>query len=204
MYVHHALNFHNSKTLLDTAQVLIKSAVGQVVKLRSLVDPGSDDCLISRTEVELLQLPLQKCNTNVKAIGETTVGKSNHLISCNVTSIHNPNATLSIDAVVMSQNHLSKTHPPSILHTASWPHLKNLQLADPEYFRPSHIDLILGVDTYSELFFPDIRKGFVLLGKLGNVPVASSSIPLGINSDDQLRKFWELEEVADIKRLTKE
>lgn len=222
--VHHAVNFHNSSTLLGTAQVFIRSSFGQLFKFRALVDPGSDHCIISRSAANLLQLPLQKCRTHIKGVGDTVVGESSHMINCIIESIHDPESTLIIDAIIMSSKHLSSSSPPSSLQTENWQHLKNIVLADPIYAHTGKIDLILGADTYSELFLSDIRKGpngtpaaqktilgYVLFGKLLDKHTSQSAVIHQVNCNfteislcDQLRKFWELEEVEDTKTVCKE
>lgn len=113
---------------------------------------------------------------------------------------------------------------PSKLITVSnnWTHLNNLQLADPTYYKPEKIDLILGADVYDELIIPEIRRGpvgapiaqnttlgWIIIGKIVNPsksPPPSREVYTHfseITEDDQLRKFWELEECTDERKPTK-
>lgn len=104
------VNFHNSSTLLGIAQVFIQSSYGHTFKFRALVDPGSGHCIMSRSAADLLQLPLHKCKSHIKGVGDILIGKSNHLISCVLQSIHDPKSTINIDDVIMSSKHLSAQH----------------------------------------------------------------------------------------------
>lgn len=118
--------------------------------------------------------------------------------------------------------HLTDAKPPAILQSTSWPLLQDLQLADPRYDKADKIDLILGADKFYDLYLADIQKGprespsaqhtilgYILIGK---VEPSSTAAPQqrqvtccfnGISVCEQVRKFWELEEVPDIKRFTK-
>lgn len=222
IFAHHAAEFQSSRTLLATAQLIITSSAGQDFKFRALIDPGSEACFISRTAVNLLRLPFQKINTHIKGMGGVTIGNYKHLLSCAIKSIHNPEATFEIDAVIMPQ--LTESHPPEFLQQISpWVHLQNLPLADPAYYNNDTIDVVLGADTFQDLFLPDIRKGprgspaaqqtvlgYILIGKLNrphNAPHASREIKVCFNQVaicEQLQKFWEMEEVPDIKKPSKE
>lgn len=218
---HHTSNFSSTKTLLATAQVLIASSYGRIFKFRALIDPGSEASLISRAAANLLQLPFQQINAHIKAMAGASVGISNQLISCVIKSIHNPNMSIAIEAIVMP--HLTKSRPPTCLQESSWEHLKDLQLADPMFCKSDKIDIVLGADTFYDLFLPDIRKGprgspsaqqtilgFILIGQVSEAASKESSLaPRQVVSYynqlsicDQLQKFWTLEEVADQKSLT--
>lgn len=225
VHINHASNFHNSKTLLGTAQVLITSSTGQDFKFRALIDPGSDSCLMSHAAASLLKLPLQKYSTHIKGLAGTSVAKSSKIISCTIRSIHDKKSFLTIDAVIMP--HLTTTHPPSILRSTTWEHLKHIPLADPTFYNSEKIDLILGADTYYYLFLPDIRKGppgsptaqqtllgYVLLGQILNIPNQQENLSQESREItscfseatvcEHLRKFWELEEIVDEHKPTKE
>lgn len=220
---HHTSSFNSTKTLLATAQVLITSSYGKVFKFRALIDPGSEASLISRAAANLLQLPFQQINAHIKAMAGASVGKSHHLISCTINSIHNSNVSIAIDAIVMA--HLTNARPPTCLKESSWEHLNNLQLADPMFCKPDKIDVVLGADTFYDLFLPDIRKGprgspsaqqtilgFILIGQVSEAASNNSSLAprhiVSYHSEisicEQLQKFWTLEEVVDQKSLSAE
>jgi hypothetical protein len=61
--------------------------------------------------------------------------------------------------------------PSSVVDINRWKHIKNLNLADPEFNRPHHIDMLLGGDVYATL----LRPG-VLLGTNSGEPTAINTI----------------------------
>ena len=96
-----------------------------------------------------------------------------------------------------------------VLFDPSWNHLEDIPLADPDFGRPSRIDLLLGVDVFVEIlrqgrrFGPpgspsafDTEFGWVLAGRL-NPPGpnhAASHHASFVAGDDLLHRFWEIEE----------
>ncbi|XP_037960034.1 uncharacterized protein LOC119689302 [Teleopsis dalmanni] len=63
-----------------------------------------------------------------------------------------------------------------------WSHIDGLQLADPWYAEPKEIQLLIGSDVLPEVFKEGLIKG---------------------NSDEYLKRFWELEEIpnADLRTV---
>lgn len=95
-------------------------------------------------------------------------------------------------------------------------HLKNIQLADPQFYIPGKIDLILGADYFFSLLLPgqvtcsqnqliaqNSTFGFLVSGRLPDSHVNSKSLSnlhiYDINIDNELKRFWEIEEVFNSK-----
>ena len=92
----------------------------------------------------------------------------------------------------------------------TWNHIDNLSLADPDFGRPGKIDLLLGVDVFTEALLHGQRVGvpgspiafetvfgWVLAGPTSNhtpESIVASHHTLVITSDDFLQRFWEIEE----------
>ena len=92
----------------------------------------------------------------------------------------------------------------------NWDHLADLTLADPDFGRPGRIDLLLGVEVFSEVVHQGRRHGtpgspsafetdfgWVLAGEAS--PAATPSPLLAHHTtvdtgDELLRKFWEIEQ----------
>lgn len=96
-------------------------------------------------------------------------------------------------------------------YNTNWHHLDRVPLADPEFGVPSRIDILLGVDVFTQVMLSGRRNGpygspvamETLLGWVlcGNVSLhhphqqSIASYHTMIESgDDILRKFWEFEE----------
>lgn len=221
VYTHHCINQSPIQTLLATVQVDITSPFGQVFRFRALVDPGSQASLMTRSAANLLQLKMTKCNTIVRGLGGTNAGSSNHIVECKVSSIYDKNQHIFIKAIIMPK--LTDVLPSTNVKVSpNWNHLQGLNLADPIFYKPERIDLVIGADVYDELMIPEIRRGpvgspiaqnttlgWILIGKIFNTdnqPIPTREI-FSYHSEsiicDQLRKFWELEEVGDVKKPSK-
>ncbi|KAL7724121.1 hypothetical protein ACLKA6_008555 [Drosophila palustris] len=79
------------------------------------------------------------------------------------------------------------------------PHLKNLCLADPNYFVPQGIDILLGSDIYDELMLSEAHRGqsgapFAQNTTLGYTVSEISRNEASNELDDLLQRFWELEQ----------
>ncbi|UYV63732.1 hypothetical protein LAZ67_2005453 [Cordylochernes scorpioides] len=99
------------------------------------------------------------------------------------------------------------------LKDPNWPTLKNLKLADPEFYIQAPIDMILGADIYTELMLNgpislgeglpmaiNTRLGWVLLGKLMRTSESNTEVcNLSLQSEPELefvmKRFWETESV---------
>lgn len=103
-----------------------------------------------------------------------------------------------------------------------WSHLSNLKLADPEYYRPGSIDIILGADVFGRIIQDGIIKrppedspiaqkttlGWILSEPtkinetLSDVHGCCSSFHVLREEDlyNLLRQFWTLEEFYSRKK----
>lgn len=98
--------------------------------------------------------------------------------------------------------------------STDWKHLHDLQLADPKFFEPGKIDLLLGVQEMAELMLPGVIKGnqntpmaqqtkigWVLSGACGlkSNPEIQCHLATVATEEQQLtellKAFWTLEEV---------
>ena len=91
---------------------------------------------------------------------------------------------------------------------SGWNHLSGLQLADPDFGRPVRIDILLGIDIFTEVlghgrrFGPpgspsafETSFGWVLAGNTRIVPSVHVTTHVSLASvDDMICKFWEIEE----------
>lgn len=224
IHTHVALKNERS-TLLATALVSVQSKHGDPIVLRALLDQGSEVTFITRTAASLLNLQLRKSSAIIKGIGASAAGKSNHMVRLSISSIYNHKSRFLVDAIIMPK--LTAMMPTKLVQ-AQWPHIENLQLADPKYYETSKVDILLGADIYDELILEGVKKGpkgtpiaqltalgWILSGKLyasshqtnsteastRNVSNYHTSIE-NTNICEQLEKFWKLEEVNVARKLT--
>lgn len=134
-----------------------------------------------------------------------------------VNDRHGFGFTLKVQAMIISRVTGSLANM-SVCDKNRWSHNTNLVLADPEYMEPHSVDFLLGSDVYGTLLRPGIRErdglttaqntafGWILSG---NVPMQNKEERIvhkvllnHATIDDQLAKFWEIEETSSIRRLT--
>ena len=113
--------------------------------------------------------------------------------------------------------------PPVVGGISNFEYLRGLQLADPMYLEPSHIDILLGVSVYAQIIENQIVKGQSIqpialsskLGWLSTGNLSSSPSEIGLdsislhcsNSCDHEAKllelvqdFWRVEEISSIEK----
>ncbi|XP_076298609.1 uncharacterized protein LOC143217848 [Lasioglossum baleicum] len=197
--------------ILATPLVKVLSNDGSSITARVLLDQGSEVSFVRESICQQLHLPRQHACLPIYGIGAghnvTTRGVSTFVIS----SMTEP-FTCKINAFILPT---LKHYTPTVatLH-AIWSHIQGLTLADPSYLESQPIDIVIGVDVYSCIIRPDIRRGadktpVAQLTKLGWVisgPAASgcshsasvgvSSFQCGVDRElyELVQRFWVQEE----------
>ncbi|UYV67050.1 hypothetical protein LAZ67_4003762, partial [Cordylochernes scorpioides] len=169
-------NCNDSHVLLATAGIKIKNELGKLCTCRALLDSGSQVTMITKGCCERLGLVQRKSDRMIIGVGNTPVQHSSSTVSVTFCPLNN-SEEFSVEAVVTGV--LTSEIPNFRLKDPNWPTLKNLKLADPEFYIQAPIDMILGADIYTELMLNgpislgeglpmaiNTRLGWVLLGKL--------------------------------------
>ena len=199
-----------STSLLMTCQLLVFSHDGTSIKARALLDPGSSASFISDRLSKSLCLRRHPTLTRISGIaGLSPAGSMHPLVNFSVSSSSRPEKKFSISAIVIPR--VTRNLPISSVHFhSSWKHLDGLQLADPTFGNPSAVDLLLGVDVFTNTLLNGRRSGppgspTALQTEFGWVLAGDTDTPSTINvtshhvslltGDELLRQFWEIEEV---------
>jgi hypothetical protein len=215
-------NTRVKRAILSTAIVIIKDKNGQPQRIRCLIDPGSEANFI--TKGVLRQLDIQESTTNIEISG----------LNQNSTAILTSKATINIESPTnhtfsyITDMYVIDTITDSIPSARlcnNWLHINNLQLSDPDYWKPGPVDNLLGVETYAQILEDKIIKGLpgspiAIKTSLGWILLGSDAKPktmqsiqrvyltnLNENTTDlnaALLKFWEVEEVKIASKFTKE
>ncbi|XP_025262627.1 uncharacterized protein LOC112637358 [Camponotus floridanus] len=141
--------------LLATARVTIKDHVGRPHDIRALIDQGSEVSLVSEALAQRLRLPRIRSSMTIAGIGGAsgaTRGRLSLALSSAITG-----ATLPVQAYVLP--HLSSYQGPIVRASVTWPHIRGLSLADPQYLDRDSIEILLGADVYSAILQDGLRKG---------------------------------------------
>ncbi|KAH9630868.1 hypothetical protein HF086_014609 [Spodoptera exigua] len=143
--------------LLSTALVRVTDADGNHHSARVLLDSGSTTNFISEDFVRKLHIPTYITNTKVTGI-------NSHFSSCSqgcsvsLQSIDDNEYELNIDCFVLPK--VSTSVPHTYVDTSNIRIPSNVRLADPTYYIPSSIDILVG----AEVFWGIIGTGRIALG----------------------------------------
>ncbi|XP_076660392.1 uncharacterized protein LOC143363737 [Halictus rubicundus] len=205
------------QVLLATAWVELRSPSGRSEKIRALLDQGSVISIIAENLTQRLRLPRSRVSVSITGIGNNAVACRSSttftVASCKTDSVY------SMSAYVLRS--LSNYLPHQVSTGVRLSHIRDLELADDNPFDSAPIELIIGADQYGLLLLEGLRKGPVneptaqntTLGWIlsGPVPSFASNAPTSVasfhcnvsgNLDAELRRFWEVEELPFVTRLS--
>ncbi len=129
-----------------------------------------------------------------------------------VTPLWPSERTFDIEAVVLPKvTSALPSHPVTL--DSSWHHLSGLKLADPDFGSPGNVDILPGVDVFSNSLLHGRRFGspgspiametcfgWVLCGAVDSSLQPPSQFVSNhasvLSTDDLLRKFWEVERIV--------
>ena len=135
--------------LLQTAEVLLKGPEGQEIRARALIDSAAGLSLITHRVAKLLELPMHPSRTALTTLQDSNALGSEHLTEVTISPIHQQLDIHCRPAVLKTVISNTPTRP--FAPVESFPHLWGLQLADPTYHIPGHIDILLGSDVWLKL-----------------------------------------------------
>lgn len=198
----------NSHVLLSTAMVNVRAKNGsKSVKVRCLLDNCAQGSFISEEIVQLLKLKKTKVNASATAISGAKLQKIKHTVDFEFSSLDKKFAYTTSAMVVKSVSAIRST--PKIAKQ-KWPHLEDIELADPNYQKAGCIDLLLSAEIYAMIVLTGVRKGEIgtpvaVATELGwtiigptNKPKSQEIITAHITVDEidaNLKRFWDLEEM---------
>lgn len=199
----------SNNVLLATACVLLTGRNGDTHYARALLDSGSQANFITEEFQMLLNIPKVVLKNHITTgIGNLS---SSLKASCYVSfkSVQS-NFKSQIKCYVMED--ITGQLPSCPLNLSEFDIPSNVQLADPQFYHPKKVDLLLGAEIFwriiksdfinlnlGGLILRDTELGWVVSGPLSknnfcNVQVHVSTL----NSlQDQLQKFWNIEESID-------
>lgn len=217
--VNHALSAYNQQILLSTANIKVQDKFGNFHSCRALLDSGSQSNFITQDLCNLLGLKHTKINLTVTGINHATSNLT-HKIDLNLKSIYD-NYKSSISCIVTPQ--ITGNIPSASFSASTLDIPKNIKLADNAFNISNKIDVLIGAQLFFDLIcigqvklsnrkvtLQKTRLGWVLGGPLA-FPVENKietfcnlSVNDNLDVQNQLAKFWELEECPNIKVLSRE
>ncbi|XP_063635213.1 uncharacterized protein LOC134805966 [Cydia splendana] len=210
---------------LSTAIIEVENPVDhQKLKIRAFLDNGSESSFITESLKARLSLkPRSLESLNVIGMGDTP---SKHTIkgTCDVqlNSIKNKFSAI-LSCYVMDE--LTGRIPKAPVDITSFNLPQNIELADPMFYQPGPIDVVIGADMFWDILGheeislgpnnPKLRSskfGWIVCGRI-NSAVSSKKIlcnhaivssTQNENIENLVSKFWDLEEVPKKQILSKQ
>ncbi|XP_051168418.1 uncharacterized protein LOC127286147 [Leptopilina boulardi] len=160
-----------------------------------------------------LNLPVTPVKVSISSLGNKSVEAAHGRVVLELIPL-NCSLPIKLNALVLRK--FGIIAPTRKVPLQTWPHIQNLNLADPAFTEPRPIDIILGADVYGTLLLDGIRKGHqsapvALRTVFGWVVTGSAEVPnkftqsntiltLNTHHDDNLnellKRFWEQEDIS--------
>ncbi|XP_065370916.1 uncharacterized protein LOC135963067 [Calliphora vicina] len=206
----------NSTVLLGTALVDIYSD-NLKYTVRALIDSASEATFISKRLQSKLLLKTRSSQTEVHGLNGALTATSTQLCYIRIGSPIDHMFETSTDAFVVKK--LTGELPYYPLSALKDHEFSDLRRADAHIHKCSEIELLLGGDIYPKILRNGLRWdstqslvaqqtvfGWIITGKIAtqNNIRSVSSFYNEIALNNQLQKFWELEEVPKKPRLSEE
>lgn len=193
--------------LLSTALAKIRSSTGEWITCRLIVDPGSQINFITNSLADRLGLRRKRCQVPVCGVGEAMLPVAQVEVQSVLTPLFSSKPNYEISAMVTSR--IVSSSPSAPISENIYNHFSSLALADPGFHKPGRVDLLLGADLYAEILSnpPALIKGhpsailtslgWILFGKVEATThsIIATSLFTSTLLHNELRKFWETEEV---------
>ena len=195
----------SEEVFLQTAIVSV-NVHRETILLRALLDSASENNLITESAVQRLQLKNKISNTKVFGLSGTV--QDNKGRSDLVISSRNRSSTVNISASILTK--MTGNLPSRFIDTSQWETVKELELADPDFNKPSSIDLLIGASHYEDILIGNNRLkelncgityrlsiGWAVIGREQTDKTYTNDLQtIFVSSEaDNLQRFWEIEKV---------
>lgn len=214
---HHASdemeNTEQKEVLLATALIQGQTINGTPQLLRVLIDQGSQSSFITEDAAQMLALPRQKIRAEIAGVGDSETKISKCMVTAQLKPRFPSNYTLTADLLVLPK--ITKALPSKPVPEISLDQWQNTILADPTFNTTGPIDILLGAEEHGKIILEGLKKNAGLIGQhtefgwiiSGQITTRESkqmqvrSLVSRIEEDNQLRKFWEIEEISDVQQM---
>ncbi|UYV66800.1 hypothetical protein LAZ67_4002883, partial [Cordylochernes scorpioides] len=204
--------------LLSTAIIHIQDVNGEDQICIALLYNGSQRSLITEKCAAKLGIPIRRKRIAVGGLGDQIVESSLGEVLIRFSS-HFDHQSFETTALVLTK--LTNNIPSFTVKKINYSHMKGLILADPSYFKSREIDVILGSDVVFNLIQEGRRNGnenepSAIHSKLGWLVYGPTSVSerqsfrnmahfsSELESEDLIKRFWELESIPLEEIPTKE
>ncbi|CAI6372223.1 unnamed protein product [Macrosiphum euphorbiae] len=212
----------SQNVILSTVLVHVSGKNGRTVLCRALLDSGSQSHFVTSSLITELGINRTKTRVIVNGISsaETTVTE---MAECTVTSRLN-HKQYQITGLVTPR--ITVNLPVDKLDTSNWHHLQGIQLADPTFYLPGKIDMLIGAEFFYDILqdgkhvgpkgtpiLQNSRFGWIVAGCSNNI-IKDDLAHITTNVitccttyqqlEKQIENFWNIEEVPRVTIMSKE
>lgn len=202
----HIFSTHTPQVVLPTAIVRIKDRFGNFVKIRTLIDSGSQVSFLTETCVQLLGIKRTNARLSITGIASSNAGVTKGQVKVNVYSLFNSDV-ISVNAYIL--NRITADIPNYNFFESNKTIISDLRRADQNFNVAGPVDLLLGADVVWSIFKngkinlnpPGLSAinsifGWIISGQV-NTPVGDTTLisyTVSTNIDEMLQKFWDIEQ----------
>ena len=144
-------------SLLVTAEIIIRSDLGNRVKIRALLDTGSSASLLTNCGANQLGLRKIRQTTRIMGIQGNPTKPINYLAVFSAETTCSEKMVKVTAALVDNITYNIPAH--AIFCTENWEVTRNLRLADPSFHKPGHIDALIRMDVLSDVLLNGLHTG---------------------------------------------
>ncbi|CAK9834523.1 hypothetical protein ANTRET_LOCUS11040 [Anthophora retusa] len=204
----------DSEVLLGTAYVKILDKDKNEFPCRVLLDGGSQTHFITERLADRLKLNKTKIELPFSGLGQNLT-KAQYTVN---TTIKSRTSSLSCDVTLVALPTITGLLPSRKINKDGLSIPKNIVLADPSFHKSAEIDVLLGNTLFYQLLsvgqiklcdnsviLQKTRLGWIVTGEVSLFNNQSNKIRscyLTTTLEDQLNKFWEIEELPTKKHLS--
>ena len=214
--------FTGAMTQRTSEEVLLQTAIasvnvhGKTILLRALLDSASQNNLITESAVQRLQLKKKSSNTKVFGIGGTV--QDNKGCEDLLISSRNRSSTVNNSSSILTK--MTDNLQSRFIDTSQWETVKELELADPDFNKPSAIDLLIGASHYEYIMIGNNQLkepncgityrlsmfGWFVIGREQTDKSYTNDLQIFFDSSEpeNLQRFWETEEAPAAQLWTAE
>uniref|UniRef100_A0A146L5E8 DUF5641 domain-containing protein n=1 Tax=Lygus hesperus TaxID=30085 RepID=A0A146L5E8_LYGHE len=200
----------SSGMILGTIIAEIKDARGIFQTVRMVLDSGSHYSFLTQTCLNRLGLRTSPSSVKVSGIGQSHFDGVKGEVCCDIRPTNKKNPILTTKALVVKN--ITSSLPTTPVPSHIWAKYVQYPLADPKFYETSPVELLMGVDLFTDIWmgegitidhnFPKLFPtvfGHVVMGQF-NINSLDATVPalFTVSQNDDLRqeltKFWEIEE----------
>lgn len=210
---------HITDVLLPTALVYVRDYHGNQLKVRILLDSGSQSNFIRKDLVQQLQLKGRKINFPISGIN-----KSSSYVTEEVTlTLHSRVSDYKCRIVCLVLPNITDNLPQKTFSATKLNIPNNINLADPNFSQSDTINILVGAEMFWSLICPDkltlgkhqpilqrTHFGWIISGPRCHSKQGNSSCLLSVKEfsnldiQQQLYSFWQQQEPADTRIMSPE